>query len=128
MTAQKKPIVLVIDDEPHLNQAIHDTFEDDEFEVHSALSGKEGYEVLTQTSIDVCIVDMRLPDVTGNDFISTAHKEYAHLKFIIHTGSTNYIIPGDLQKIGIMQEQIFVKPVADIEELVRAAVAIHNAT
>lgn len=126
MTESKLPNVLIIDDEPNLNQALHDAFEDYDFEVYSALSGELGLFQLEENKIDVCIVDMRLPGMTGNEFIIAAHSTHPHLKFIIHTGSTDYSIPQKLRRIGVEKEHIFIKPVKSLSELINAVIKIYN--
>jgi DNA-binding NtrC family response regulator len=120
MEKDKLPIVLIVDDEPHLNGAIRLTFEDSDYTVFSAFNGKEGHKILEESKVDVCVVDMRLPDTTGNEFITTAYEKNSLLKFIIYTGSIDYIIPNKLKAIGITEEQVFVKPIKDFTQLVDA--------
>ncbi len=126
MTDDKLPIVLVVEDEEHLNTAVQYALEDEDIDVHSVRNGKDGLRLLEATRIDVCTVDMRLPDMTGNNFISVAHKAYPHLRFIIYTGSISYSIPEDLLKIGIRRDQVFIKPFQNLTDFVDAVVKIHN--
>jgi len=123
---QSLPIILIIEDEQYLNLIIRDAFEDENFKVYSAFSGEEGLLQLEKNSIDVCIVDIRLPGMTGNDFILAAHKLYPLLKFIIHTGSTDYLIPEQLKKTGIKKEHFFLKPVTDLTEIVNVAIEVYD--
>ncbi len=124
MEIEKLPTVLIVDDEPHLNGAIRLTFEDSDFEVYSAYSGEEGFELLDRNRIDVCIVDMRLPDTTGNEFITAVHDNNPEMRFVIYTGSIDYAIPKNLQSIGITEEQVFIKPIKDFSKLVNVVVKI----
>jgi hypothetical protein len=42
------------------------------------------------------------------------------MKFVIHTGSMDYTLPRELLDIGIGPQQVFVKPLPDMNVLVRA--------
>ncbi len=126
MKADKIPTVLIVEDEPYLNRAIQDIFEDNNITGYSSIKGKEGLEILETIWIDVCIVDMRLPDMTGNEFIAKANSRYPHMKYIIYTGTVGYSIPQDLKAIGVKKKHIFNKPVKNLEELVEAVVKVHN--
>ena len=42
------------------------------------------------------------------------------MKFVIHTGSMEYTLPRKLLNIGIGPQQVFVKPLLDMNLLVRA--------
>ena len=111
--------VVVVDDEIDLPNMIRDYLEDvTDFRVMIALSGKEGLGICTRLHPDVCIVDMRLPDITGNEFILAAHKLSEKCKFIIHTGSLNYVIPEELKKIGVLEEAVLFKPVLSLANVV----------
>ncbi|MCP4670271.1 MAG: response regulator [Desulfobacula sp.] len=109
--------ILIVDDETDLSWIIKDYLEDEtDFKVHLAVSGEEGLEFLNKFQFDVCIVDMRLPKMNGNDFILKAHTKLPHGKFIIHTGSIDYSIPAQLSQIGMTDECILYKPVMDLSE------------
>jgi len=104
--------ILIVDDEAGLPDAIRDYLEDEtEFAVTLATSGEEGIEMLDQIKPDVCIVDMRLPGMNGNEFIIKIHEKLPECKFIIHTGSIDYSLPPELKKIGITKDLILSKPV-----------------
>jgi len=111
--------IVVIDDEMDLPNMIRDYLEDvTDFQVMVAQSGKEGLEICARLHPDICIVDMRLPDITGNEFILAAHTLSEQCKFIIHTGSLNYIIPEELSKIGVSEEAVLFKPVLSLANFV----------
>lgn len=123
---RKLPIVLVIDDEQDLNQIICDAFEDEDYTIYPAFSAEEGLLQLQKNKVDVCIVDMRLPGMTGNEFILAAHRLYPAMKFIIHTGSTDYFIPEEIQKIGVKNDHLLMKPVLDLTDIIDGVVEVYN--
>ena len=69
MTATK-PRVLVIDDDPHLQELVKDLFDHAGIESVPALNAAAGAEVLKQTPLPACVLlDLMLPDVSGLDFL-----------------------------------------------------------
>ena len=85
--------VLIIDDELSLLKSLVAFFEDEGFFVRGAESGEEGLEILKTEKMDVVIIDLRLPGIDGNETIVRAHELQPALRFLIHTGSTDYQIP-----------------------------------
>ncbi|MGB5217203.1 MAG: response regulator [Smithella sp.] len=112
--------VLVVDDEMAVCSNVAAFLEDEGFTVFSALSGEEALDFLLKQKIDVAIVDMRLPGIDGDTLILKAHEVQPVLKFLIHTGSTNYSLPGSLEEIGVKKTQIFRKPLLDMSVLTKS--------
>ena len=109
--------VLIIDDELSLLKSLVAFFEDEGFFVRGAESGEEGLDILKTEKMDVVIIDLRLPGIDGNETIVRAHELQPTLRFLIHTGSTDYQIPSSLRHIGIEQEAVFLKPLPDLSVL-----------
>lgn len=116
--------ILLVDDEELLLRSLALYFEDEGYEVYTALSGEDALALLRRKNIDVCVVDMRLPGINGNEVIRGANKEKLLNKFVIHTGSSDYQVPEDILAMGIGPEQVFLKPLADLSVLVQAVLAI----
>jgi len=107
--------ILVVDDDPSILLNTLAYLEDEGFEVLAAESPKLALEIITNKKIDVGIIDMRLPGIDGNELILQAHQHLPEMKFIIHTGSTDYLLPENLKSIGIQPEQIINKPVLNMD-------------
>jgi len=112
--------LLLVDDEERLLQNLHFFFEDEGFDVLTATSGEEALDLLRREPVQVCMVDMRLPGIDGNEVIRTAFAEHLLDRFIIHTGSTDYRLPQDLEANGLTNQHVFIKPVSEMKDLVRA--------
>ena len=59
-----QPVVLVIDDEPGVREAVRELFKH-EFEVLEAETGAEGLELIRSRRVDVALLDVRLPGERG---------------------------------------------------------------
>src|SRR5260370_20729000 len=57
--------ILVIDDERNIRTLVSRVLAQDDVEVHTAGTGKEGLELAEELSPDVALVDLRLPDIDG---------------------------------------------------------------
>ena len=117
--------VLVVDDEPLIVTGLRVFLEDEGMLVDSAGSGEEAVDIArNDCGFDVCIMDLRLPGMNGDNTIRALHKICPDLKFIIHTGSTDYSIPDDLRAIGIDERQFFAKPLMDMTPLSETVAAL----
>lgn len=116
--------ILIIDDEEQILFSLQTFFEDEGFRVHCAASGEEGLEILQEKTIDLCIVDMRLPGIDGNEVIHRSRALSPATKFLVHTGSSDYQLPYDLIQSGIECRFVFRKPLADMTVLLRAVTGI----
>lgn len=120
--------VLLVDDEPLIVAGLRVFLQDEGMRVDSAGSGEEAVAIARKNSgYDVCIMDMRLPGINGDNTIRALHEISPGLKFIIHTGSADYCIPDDLRAIGINEKQLFAKPLTDMTPLARMVVALAGA-
>ena len=113
--------VLIVDDESLITSSLQVFLEDEGFSVMTASSGEEATSILEQDrDFDVCIMDMRLPGMDGNDAIRAIHACCPKIRFIVHTGSLDYAVPSDLQLLGISPEHLFQKPLTDMTTLAKA--------
>ena len=109
--------VLLVDDEYIVRKTLQDFLEDEGFYVGTAESGENGIDLLREAPFDYCIVDMRLPGMDGNDFILGAHGMDPGLRFLVYTGSVDYVPPAGFRDFGITRTHIFHKPIADMRTL-----------
>jgi len=117
--------VLVVDDEANLRRNLACYLEDEGMEVLQAGSVCEALEKVRNTSdLDVCIMDMRLPDMDGNAAILALHDAYPGLLFLIHTGTAGYTLPEELRRLGLTSDHVFLKPMTDMAPLASAVVRL----
>jgi len=105
--------ILVVDDEELVCTLLEDFLEDCGYRVSTATFGAKGLEMI-KDDVDLAIVDMRLPDMEGKEFILKASEIVKDVHFFIHTGSLDYSIDDELGRLGLNQESIIYKPINDL--------------
>ncbi len=60
-------MVLVVDDEVRIRDLVRRYLERDGHQVLTAAGGAEALEVVARTSVDLVVLDLRLPDISGED-------------------------------------------------------------
>ena len=106
--------VLIVDDEKDFVEMFSLRLETHGEKVSTAFSGKEALAVLEQKSIDVVILDIRMPGMDGIDTLKQIKKLYPNVEVILLTGhgSTETAVEG--MKLGAFD--YLMKP-ADFEEI-----------
>src|SRR5689334_1381472 len=77
--------VLAVDDDPSVRQMIADYLTDNEVRVTTLASGRDIAEVMERETIDLVILDVRLPDEDGMQ-IARKLREESDLPIILLTG------------------------------------------
>lgn len=111
--------VLVIDDEPAICASLSAFLEDYGFQASTAESAEEALDLMKSNTYDVCIVDMRLPGMSGEDLILQAKERYPNQQHIIYTGSISYNLSEKLKELGMRPEHVFLKPIRVLSLLVK---------
>lgn len=112
--------ILLIDDEIPILRILTSFLEDLEYAVTSATSGEMAIEQEKKSHNHIAIVDMRMDGIDGEETMIKLRTINPQLKFIVHTGSSEYYINDELKKIGIKEEFFFKKPVLNMESFVIA--------
>jgi DNA-binding NtrC family response regulator len=119
MNDYSKIKVLVVDDEPAIRDSMSAFLEDYGFITASCGSTEEARDLMKEKTFNVCVVDLRLPGLSGEDLIRLASSRFPEQRYIIHTGSISYNLPEELRSIGMRPEHVFHKPVRVLSLLVK---------
>ena len=77
--------VLVIDDEPVLQDVLGTLLSHNGFEVRPATTAAEGMRLLREEEIDVVLLDLMLPDRNGLDLLPEIHSLDPQLPVVVVT-------------------------------------------
>lgn len=115
------PSVLIVDDEKSICDNLAAFLEDEGMRAVVAHSGEEALEMVQQGfAVDVCIMDLRLPGMTGAQAILRIREQEPGIRFVVHTGSANDKVIDELQRTGLQDIQVFSKPVKDMGRMAQA--------
>jgi len=80
--------LLVVEDNEIESQSIVELLAHDDLEISIASSGKEAYEALLDHRFDCCVLDLRLPDMSGFELLEKVQTEpvLADVPIIVFTG------------------------------------------
>ena len=109
--------ILIIDDDPTIRFSLTSHFLDYDYDVFEADDARQGYDIMNSEKIDAVIVDLRMPGISGDQFIRDIYPSFDRTVFLIHTGSTEFSLPEEFRNYNRVSNRIFLKPVFDLEEM-----------
>ncbi|MDS0847754.1 HD domain-containing phosphohydrolase [Burkholderia cenocepacia] len=80
------PSILLVDDEPNVLSALRRVFRPTGYDIVTADSGETALEILVSTDIDLIVSDMRMPHMSGAEFLARARALYPDTMRILLTG------------------------------------------
>ncbi|MEZ5246249.1 MAG: EAL domain-containing protein [Acidimicrobiales bacterium] len=83
------PVVLFVDDEVGVTDAVRVALRKMPFEVRTANSGRDGLAALAAGDVDVVVSDERMPQMTGTEFLARVREEHPDVQRIILTGEAS---------------------------------------
>lgn len=108
--------VLVVDDDAIILECFRAFLEDEGFTVQTAMSAEDALRIIEQIRPVVCITDLWLPGMNGEEFIQQASRLSPTSHFMVHTGSY-YVLPEVLRAIGMTSRDVLLKPVYELSLL-----------
>lgn len=113
--------ILVVDDEPVILTTTRAILETQRWNVRTAEDGFDALRVLRETLPDLIISDLRMPNMSGFEFLAVVRRRFPHIPVIAVSGEfllegmpPGLLVDAFLQKGGYTPEQLFAK----IKELV----------
>lgn len=83
---QKQPCVLIVDDETVICDMIRYILKPTGRQVLAAHSGSEGLSIVSRESIDLILLDLSMPGMTGPEFLRELRKTHPQIPVVIITG------------------------------------------
>ena len=107
--------VLVVDDESAIREVLATFLEQYEFAVRTAPDGASALALLQTEPVDVILVDLQMPGISGLEMAVEVHKTTPHIPMALITATPKAIQLVTLRQAGI--RRVFAKPF-DLEALV----------
>lgn len=83
---QALPVLLCVDDEPGILKSLQRLFIGQPYHLELAGSGRQALELMQQMRVQVIICDMRMPEMTGAEFLAQAAQRQPDCYRILMTG------------------------------------------
>ncbi|WP_210394719.1 response regulator [Motiliproteus sediminis] len=112
--------ILIVDDDATVNASLAAYLEDFDHLPVVAENGEDALEMLTDSAVELALIDLRLPGMNGEQLIVQLYERCGVRHFLIHTGAVHYSLPDSLLALGITPAQVLYKPLADLSLLLDA--------
>ena len=123
MLRRKPPFVLVIDDDAGVRKLMRRYLEAEGYRVCLASVGAEGLAWLNRESVNLILLDLKMPGMNGPEFLKEMRKMNEYLPVIVVTGHPD----GDLMAEAVRHGPftLLAKPI-DREQLIQAVITALN--
>ena len=107
----KKPQILVVDDEKDLRELLQENLEDAGFVCFTASSGRDALKVFAAEAIDLAVLDVMMPVMSGVDLFTRVKKEYPRVAVLFLSAENRMDVAVSQIKEGALD--YLVKPVEE---------------
>jgi CheY-like chemotaxis protein len=110
--------ILIVDDDPNLLIGIKEYFEytENQFEVHTALNGKEAVEILEFSPIDLVVTDLKMPEMDGIELLAFINRDFPNIPTIVMSAFGTPKLKNKIKEMGTL---LFLNKPIDLSHLSR---------
>src|SRR5258706_7918319 len=119
------PVIVIIEDDPHIRRFLRRGLEAHGFEIHEAETGQLGFKTAETHKPDLSILDLGLPDIDGINVIRKLRKWTSRPIVII---SARNLESDKVEALDIGGDDYLTKPFGIGELLARIRVAMRHAS
>ena len=116
-------MVLIVEDDPALNRLMTDLLVEQGIQVTSVVDGEQAYRVIKSQTVDLMLLDLHLPGVTGSELLVLLAAEHRRLPVIV-VSSPPMVDEANLQRFSNVRKQIR-KPFEN-DDIVRSVQSVLN--
>jgi CheY-like chemotaxis protein len=108
--------VLIVEDDPATQLALHLLFKNKNIIIHEAKTGKQAYEMITTKKFDCVILDLGLPDFSGTVLLEKLNSNKIPIPYvIIHTARE--LTKTEIRELNKYSDSIVIKGIKSDERL-----------
>jgi DNA-binding NtrC family response regulator len=122
----KKPGLLVVDDELLIRDLLFDFFSSNGYEVHLAEDGKVALEMLNKLEFQAALVDLKMPEVSGLEVTAALSDKKPRVPVIIMTAFPSLDSAIDSIRMGVFEYIIKPFKIAELSTTVQKAIEEYN--
>lgn len=116
--SSQEPKILAIDDEPVIRENIASYLEDSGFSVIQAENGRQGFELVAREQPDVILLDLRMPEIDGLEFLERIHRKAPETPVIVVSGTG--VLQDAIEALRSGALDFITKPILDMAVLEHA--------
>jgi DNA-binding response OmpR family regulator len=113
--------LLVVDDDESIRLLLRDEFCDNGYNVVTAIDGEEGIVAFNEQSIDVVVLDLNMPKLSGEEVAKRLKERAPEVPVIVYTANPERLEDND----EVAYNELVYKS-SDLEELVKRVEALSN--
>ncbi len=121
--ARRQPLVLVVDDDPDILEAVCDILEGEHYRVSRARHGEEALERVAEERPSIVLLDLMMPVMDGVAFARALHAQYTEDEIPIVVISAD----GNPQRAAVVGARGFLAKPFDIDALLDEVAAVTTA-
>ncbi len=104
------PLVLVVDDEPHMCNALRRILEKEGYRVRTALNGRTALDLIKEKKPDVILLDILMPGIDGREINRRVRELSPTTKIIYFTAKVKPTDPSMLKELRSEVDAFIAKP------------------
>ncbi len=111
--------ILVADDEMSIRLLYSEELKEEGYDVITASNGKEALEIVSREPLDLVILDIKMPEMSGIEVLRQIKEKYPDLPVLLSSAYSEY-----KQDFGTWASEEYLVKSSDLEDL-KAAVRRH---
>ena len=120
-SGDNKPRILAIDDDRTVLRLIETAFENSDVDLTTVSTAEEGLPLLTDGTVDVCLLDIKLPEMNGLELAKEIRAIDSRLPVIIITSMDDSDTAIEAMKLGVYEFCTKPLDIAQVQEFVERA-------
>jgi CheY-like chemotaxis protein len=113
MNDGRRPVVLLVDDEPRILSALTRALRREGYELLTAETPADALRLIERHAIDCVLSDHKMPGMTGVELIERIAARQPHAGRLLITGWNTEIDPAELTRLGV--RRVLSKPWEDVD-------------
>ncbi len=109
--------IMIIDDDPYIRELERTLLRNEGYTIYEAVNGRDALTQLKEYKIDLCVLDIMMPEMDGHEFCRLARRYYPDLPILMLTAKGD--ISQKVKGFDLGADDYLTKPFEGIELIMR---------